>query len=279
MAPVGRSDIGTPTTALEQTKADEGVLSALLATATVRIQLESCISPPLRALCDTGAMSNLISDDAVRNLKWPTQQCNVRLNGIHGITPKPHMRKLVCQLLSRFNDKPLTTIELVVGPELSNFWLPSDELPNIIPPAIFSEMADPDARTPAKIDILLGAGVWALIIQNNSWLNSSGIAFQPSLLGWLMVGGGASVQTELSMAVKISNSAEVQLDQLLRRFWEIKEVSTVWRRTVEQERCEEIFIQSYRRLPDGRFQVNIPLRNDMEHLGSSRAGLARIHFF
>lgn len=144
-------------------------------------------------------MSNLISDDAVRDLKWPIQQSNVRLNGIHGVRTKPYVRKLVWQLLSRFNDKPLATIELVVGPELANIWLPRDKLPNIIPPALFSEMADPDVRTPAKIDILLGAGVWALIIQDGSFLNSLGIAFQPSLLGWLMFGGGASVQTEMKI--------------------------------------------------------------------------------
>lgn len=136
---------------------------------------------------------------------------------------------------------------------------------------MISELADPGVREPAPINMLLGASVWALIVHDGSFVNQLGIAFQPSQLGWLLFGGGVSAHTELTAVVEVADRSEAQLNRLLRRFWEIEEISVARIRTIEQERCEEIFVETHRRLPDGRFQVDIPLRDGIEQLGSSRA--------
>lgn len=69
-----------------------------------------------------------------------------------------------------------------------------------------------------------------------------------------------------------------QTDVLLRSFWELEEVSLTRTRTLEQERCEDFFVRTHRRLDNGRYEVGIPLRDDIDRLGSSRTiALQRFH--
>lgn len=283
-----RSDLGALTTA-EQIEAPakrqrknnepENIWAALLATAVVRLQAHGKISPPLRALCDSGSQANMISTQALKRLQWPTQQCNARFNGINGITGRPHSQKVCCDLLSRLNDQPLATIELVAMPQLSSVWLPRAPIPaELVPEEITGQLADPNLCTPAPFDILLGAGVWAIVILDGSRINQFGIALQPSRLGWLMFGGGIQICQEITCAFANETMEEQTLDKLLRQFWEIEEISLERKRTAEQSKCEDIFMQTHTRLADGRYQVTIPLRNDIEDIGSSRAvALHRFH--
>lgn len=148
---------------------------------------------------------------------------------------------------------------------------------HLIPENVRAGLADGNAHTPGPIDVLLGAGVWAAAIKDGSFLNQVGIAFQPSRLGWLMFGGGVWVRNELSMAISVGEEGDEKLDSLLRRFWEIEEVSVTRVRTAEQDQCEEYFARTHQRTAEGRYQVNIPLRSDIKELGSSR-GMA-LHRF
>lgn len=50
----------------------------------------------------------------------------------------------------------------------------------------------------------------------------------------------------------------------------MEEVSVTRVRTAEQEQCEQIFARTHQRTAEGRYQVNIPLRSDINELGTSR---------
>lgn len=223
----------------------------------------------------------MISTQALKELQWPTQQCHARFNGINGITGRPHSRKIRCDLLSRFDNQPLATIELVAVQQLSSVWLPRAPIPTeLVPKDVTDQLADPHLCTPAPFDLLLGAGVWAMAILDGSRINPLGIALQPSRLGWLMFGGGiqGNQETVCALASKMDDGKEQTLDNLLRHFWEMEEISMERTRTSEQGKCEEIFMQTHTRLADGRYQVTIPLREDIQDIGSSRAvALHRFH--
>lgn len=214
----------------------------------------------------------MLTAKLAQQLRWPTQQCSVRFSGVGGIACRPNTRKLVCELTSRFSDTPLATIECIIVPQIIDQWLPRSNIPEeLIPPETRPKMADPAAHQSAPIDALLGAGVWAVVIQDGGFTNHLGIAFQPSLLGWLVFGGGIRVSDALTMGVAMDAETNAQLDPLLRRFWELEEIQPGRVRTSEQEQCEERFLETYRRLADGRIEVGIPLRGNLEQLGSSRA--------
>lgn len=164
-------------------------------------------------------------------------------------------------------------IELIAMPQLSSMWLPRAQVPShIVPEEARNELADPALCTPAPFEVLLGAGVWAIAIIDGSRMNEMGIVLQSSRLGWLVFGGG--VQTCQEQEIKYAFTSEVEehgLDELLRSFWELQELSVERTRTIHQEECEEIFKRTHKRMADGRYQVTIPLRSDVEEIGSSRA--------
>lgn len=271
MVSQGRSDLGAPVvaTAVEE---KEAFGFALLPTALVRFELNGHISDTFRALCDTGAQANLIDEQLIHRMRWPMQQCKLRFNGANGLPSKPITRKLSCNLLSRFDNVPLLSIDLMVTSQSIGIWLPQTPIVDqIIESTVLERLADPEAHRPAPVNVILGAGIWAAVIQDGGFTNRFGIAFQPSHLGWLIFGGGIRMCNSLVIAVTVDHESEPDLDALLRRFWEMEEISIVRARTLEQEKCEEIFMRTHRRLADGRFQVDIPLHEDISRLGSSRA--------
>lgn len=203
----------------------------------------------------------------------------MRFSGIDGLSGRQHRQKLICELLSRFGDRPLATIELVVVPQVIDQWLPRSDVPNeIIPEKIRTRLADPNAHKSAPIEALLGAGVWAAVILDGGCTNALGIAFQPTELGWLVFGGGIRSHGKITMGAVTNEELDTHLAPLLQRFWEMEEISSVRVRTIEQEQCEDIFMRTHQRLADGHYQVDLPMRNDFEQLGSSRAvALHRFH--
>lgn len=148
----------------------------------------------------------------------------------------------------------------------------------LIPDECQSELADPNFGTPAPVDMLLGVGVWAAILQDGSQINNFGIAIQSSQLGWLVYGGGVLPNAPPEVHSTVCDCDEEQLDMLLRRFWEIEENPQARARTAEQEQCERFFLDTHSRSAEGRYTVNIPLRSDVRELGSSReSALKRYH--
>lgn len=293
----GRSDLGAPNSKEDNvipdlhtsrkidalTDADNehpcAIWSALLATAVVRLRLHGETSHPLRVLCDTGAQSNSISAHVVKQLRWPTQRCNIQFSGVNGLSQQKHTQKLECYLLSRFSDEPVVKIQLIVVPQVLKEWLPHDDVSlSLIPEEIRSKLADPFVHKSAPIDAILGSGVWAISAQNGGFSSQVGIAYQPSVLGWMIFGGGVERCEKITVGVVVNLESEELIAPLIQRLWELEVMLPTRIRTMEQEQCEEFFIKNYRRLENGRHEVGIPLRKDVEQFGSSRvAALLRYH--
>lgn len=221
-------------------------------------------------MCDSGAQSNTISAQFVRELGWPTQRCAVRFSGVDGLSDRIHNRKIVCELSSRFSDEELARIELIVVPQVIDQCLPHVEMPKEhIPEDIKTQLADPNAHKPAPVDAILGAGVWAIIVRDGVFNNELGIAYQSSELGWIIYGGGVKRSSRLIMGTAMNIESDNRMAALLQRLWELEVMLPV--RIQEQEQCENLFVANYRRTETGRHEVGIPLRSDFVQLGSSRA--------
>lgn len=86
-------------------------------------------------------------------------------------------RKVVGRLKSRSNEI-LFSIELVVAESGLSMWLPNTTLAeDTFPQEIRRDLADPTANIPGPINILLGAGIWALIMKEGAFTNAVGMAF------------------------------------------------------------------------------------------------------
>ncbi|XP_026331541.1 uncharacterized protein LOC113238908 [Hyposmocoma kahamanoa] len=90
---------------------------------------------------------------------------------------------------------------------------------------------------------------------------------QQTKLGWILSG---PVQSPLQCSVEINNIEDISA------YWEVGEIAIASiAMTREEQFCEELYVKITRRLPDGRYEVRLPLKNSFENeLGQSKAWAA-----
>lgn len=133
------------------------------------------------------------------------------------------------------------------------------------------ELADPSFGTPGRIDMLIGADIWGMIIQDGIIAGERG---EPcalrTRLGWVVFGPTSVREREtLPLHTFTSNKCinEERLDEILRKFWEIEEATAPT--AAPENICEQIFLSTHTRNADGRYIVQIPFRPDAPTLGNS----------
>lgn len=249
----------------------EKIEAVLLATARVSLNVDGQLFGMARALCDTGAQLNLVTDSWVKANQVPTKRCNMQIFGVTGARSEHLTRKVKGKLVSRFENEILTNIELVVVPEITASCLPlqtiEPALQPFMPTQVRDRLADPEFHVSAPVEMLLGAGVWAQMLQPGFQTTSRGVVAQQSRMGYLIFGGSESMENEKTI---VCVSVTERLEQYVQRFWEIEEPEPRGVMTPEQEKCEATFIESHCRDSDGRYIVKIPIREPASELGSSK---------
>lgn len=93
-------------------------------------------------------------------------------------------------------------------------------------------------------------------------------------LGWILTGNTNNAAH--STKITIQNHLNL-LDAQLKRFWELEENLEDRKLTQEEEKCEQHFQSTYKRRDDGRYEVQLPFKNNIRpNLGNSlRPAMAR----
>ncbi|XP_076397821.1 uncharacterized protein LOC143266093 [Megachile rotundata] len=140
------------------------------------------------------------------------------------------------------------------------------------------KLADPDYLAADPVELLLGADVYAHILRSGlrRGRDQEPVA-QFTNLGWILLGGlrtGPSVPAMTTLHC----SQDDNLSSVLQRFWEWEEPSRAEVPfTTEDQKCEELFVSSTKRLPDGRFQVRLPFNiQPTPQLASTKHAAARM---
>nr|CAH7729738.1 unnamed protein product [Callosobruchus chinensis] len=128
-------------------------------------------------------------------------------------------------------------------------------------------LADPDFDTPQSIDILIGANAfWDLLSQGRISLGAHLPVLHNTHLGWVIAG---------AMDIPVSKShcnlsTNIAIQDQLTKFWEVEEVGTKKPWSVEENLCEEHFLDNLTTSEEGRYVVSIPLKDSPTKLGESR---------
>lgn len=115
---------------------------------------------------------------------------------------------------------------------------------------------------------MIGADVFWELLENERIRLSAGPYLQRSKLGWLLSGPIYNAQNQNNYKVQCNFSQT--LDVQLSKFWELEEVTgSVSNKvlTADERKCEEMFLNTTKREPDGRFSVRIPLKESQFVLG------------
>lgn len=223
-----------------------------------------------RVLLDCGSQVNLISKKMANNIGASIFPTNVRIAGVNNKT-SDSMEKTTVEIRSRCNDFR-TTLECFVTSSVTGV-IPSSNIDVTtwhIPPGL--QLADPDFNTPQKIDMLIGNGLFFKILQSGQLKLSDHLPeLRETLLGWVFAG---AFEEAFNSQQDPSYSHPVTVEDVydaVQKFWTIEEVPGSQAESSEEEACEEHFRSTHHRNSDGRFIVQLPLKENADLLDDCRS--------
>ncbi|XP_055903820.1 uncharacterized protein LOC129939726 [Eupeodes corollae] len=126
-------------------------------------------------------------------------------------------------------------------------------------------LSDPHLHEPAPVDLLLGCDVCAQILLPEIKRSQDGVGpmAQNTELGWIVLGRTSTYPPQkIRSFVQMTEFSPIDLSAQLQKFWEIEELPFLPHETEENVACEEHFEKYTIRLPDGRYQVKMPFKDE-----------------
>lgn len=241
------------------------VRPVLLSTAMIEVADKHNNYHVARALLDSGSQHCFILKSLCDILDANLIQSTFEIRGVgNSITHTTQMCNI--DIKSRINNYS-TRIKCFVLPNITS-TLPAVCENNArfnIPDRM--QLADPNYYESRNIDILLGADIfWELLCEGKIRLHN-GPFLQNTKLGWIISGPiNFNRHSNRYTHCNFTHSIDAQL----RRFWELEELPRISdTRTDEERACEDHFTQTTTRNGDGRFCVQIPLKESPSNLGET----------
>ncbi|KAL0839095.1 hypothetical protein ABMA28_017074 [Loxostege sticticalis] len=243
----------------------------ILATALVNVQSQRDQSQThtLRALIDQGSQACLITEAARQFLGFKRTPVEGTVMGV-GSGTSITKSTVEFNILSQSNQKQVIRVKAYVLKSLTSY-IPQHPHSVDWPQLKDLELADPMFQKPGKIDIILGADVFAEILQEGVKTlknNNNTLVAQQTTLGWLISGRHTNTANNRSSQVYIHH-AKVEVDSMLQRFWELEETPEKRIMTKAETQCESHYDKTHLRLPDGRYQVRMPFKTNNPDIGES----------
>lgn len=161
-------------------------LHVLLSTAIIHMRDCSGKLYECRALLDSGAQPNFMSQELCKLLKLPQQSTSMTIEGGNNVVSTSQCKTTT--IYSRFNNYQESLSFLVVD-KVTNVMpaIPVDVNAFQIPANI--KLADPTFYVPGKVDLIIGSEVfWRLLCVGQIQLGKTKPTFQKTKLGWIVSG-------------------------------------------------------------------------------------------
>lgn len=211
---------------------------------------------PLRALLDPGSQGSLISESSVQLLGLFKRKSHCKVVGVG--TGNENLSKYVVQLdLWSRKHQPILSCSALVLSSISSYT-PNQSSRNLSLPTIKNDsLADPFFYNSDSIDIILGSDICSKIkIPTESFIHEE-LFFQNTAFGWVFSGSSESVPTN---KIHFHN---INLENILKSFWQQEEVVVKKELTDEELACEKYFKDTTKRTASGRYMVNLPFKSTL----------------
>lgn len=246
--------------------------TALLPTAMVRIESQGKAYGPMRALIDSGAQLNLISYSLLAKCELVARPTVKTIVGIEGKTSELRKRVIV-KVIPWYPSEAYMRDEFVVMPRDSN-WQPILPTAELMPieNTVSIPLADPVYWKPGVAVLLLGIKFFASMIAEEIPRSIDGTVFMHTMYGMIVFGAQEQrLQDEIGSVKAVMECKDCrELDNLVKRLWEMDQIASFSARTIEEEQVEQNYIHTHARDETGRFIVTIPLKEEARDIGSSR---------
>ncbi|XP_029166951.1 uncharacterized protein LOC114937603 [Nylanderia fulva] len=244
----------------------------LLATARVRVYSPVGRFITARALLDQGSVSTFITESLAQRLRLSKINRSIFVTGISEMqSVVRHAAHLTITPANR-DELAYSTTALILRSltkyvpnriSTTGTWNHVDGL----------QLADSDPMSTDPIDMIIGADLYGMLVLDGVRQGSeTEPTAQNTTLGWILSGPIASSPTNLSIFETAHHGVVLEaLDFDLRRFWETEEVPQTQHHSPDERKCEEHFLATHSRTPQGRYIVRLPFKTGPPlSLGESR---------
>ncbi|XP_038107028.1 uncharacterized protein LOC119766511 [Culex quinquefasciatus] len=247
---------------------------SLLPTAVVKVMGRNNVFHEVRAMVDSACMNSLISKQAFERLGLERRNASILVSGITDGKPSKTTGAVTLQIASRFDDRVVIVVDALI---LNNLVpdQPSQQF-NVDTNALAeAPLADPSFNQRGKIDLLLGIEVFFSILEPGKLFDGRGAPIaQNSIFGYL-VGGQFDTSHAAEGRAVLGLTTTMNLDQTLRKFWEVEEVPKAMQYTPDEQRAAEHFHSTLSRNEAGRYVVRLPFDSAKPQLGESATAAIR----
>ncbi|XP_067613899.1 uncharacterized protein [Eurosta solidaginis] len=241
-------------------------INTLLPTAVCQVRDSYGCKQKCRLLLDSGSEKTIISESAVSRLGLHRKHARIPVHGLDNSATGISRGWVSLQITSSDNNNTFT-VDALIMPTIASF-MPANELNKEQYTSFLSlDLADPLFYMPAPIDVLLGNDKFFDILRGEKIsVKQQNLCALSTSLGWV-VGGDLNKNTsDRSVGVFLSN---VDIDQTLTRFWETEEVEYNNKFTDDELKAEQSFSRTYTRSNDGKFNVELPFKTNINNFGNS----------
>ncbi|GFQ98205.1 integrase catalytic domain-containing protein, partial [Trichonephila clavata] len=120
-----------------------------------------------------------------------------------------------------------------------------------------SILSDPSFDVPGKIDMIIGAELFYQILKDGRKAISDNVSLINTVFGFIVCGSISEINNKSSCFLTSEN-----IDNCIKKFWEIEEIIQDRHLSKEEEFCEMHFRNTHRRDCTGRFIVNMPVQDE-----------------
>lgn len=256
--------------------------TVLLATAQVIVYDVNNRPHIIRCLLDSASQSNFITSDCFKRLGlWNNfKNTNLVVKGIGG-SEKSCKGSVDIKIHSRFNKDINFNISSLIVERITD-TLPNAQVDvsslthlNMLP------LADSDFAQPGNIDVLIGASVLPHLFLPNVVHSKQQHNLPPAIetvFGYVIMGTVPTSHTSHYTTSCCAVLQENNIDSLIKRFWELEEISAPPSLSRKDLECEEHFRTTTVRDDSGRYVVALPFCGDPYSLGDSHAAALRCFY-
>ena len=236
----------------------------LLGTARIKI-LTSSGQLVVRALIDSGSQASVISEFLAQVMKMPRRKTNASIVVVGELHTNV---KFNCPFkIAPLQNKSALAVSAYVLPKVTSYMpvpLDLDDHP------IISKLplADPNFKSRDKIDIIIGADLYGLILEEGLKKLGGSFVAQKTIFGWILLG---DVSQSTIAVNQLSVTTQDSLNDQIKQFWEIEEVPLLPALSSAEQECENHFQRTTSRDESGRFILRLPIKSnhDASMLGES----------
>lgn len=230
----------------------------------------------LRCLIDPGSQSDYVSADCCKRLSLPIRK-QTRYSEVQGIggASQKILGITALHVTSRFEnnyDKYAYAVSPLVVERITS-QLPDSRVDAAAIGFIHNlPLADDDFSQPGPIDMLLGVNMYCeiLLFDKIKSPNTSMPSAFETTLGYLLMGDAPIISPPPQPAPRTLCAFTCDpLHQLVERFWATEELPSRTFLSPDDQKCEDIYISTTVRNPDGSYSVDLPFKDDPNKLGDS----------